>query len=293
MTSPEISVLLATFNGADYIESFLDSLSAQKGVLINLYVSDDGSTDQTLKILDKYVHKFKSINKLSGPQLGPKTNFLYLLQNAQGRYFCFADQDDIWLPEKLLHAIERIGSVKSPRLFTSSVMDFHGYKISRQPYRLPLSAMRNNSQGCTMVFNLELRDLLLKLNQEKIVMHDWAAILLAQIHGQVIYDEKAYVYYRLHANNFIGHRRISTRLYKYLTSLVLPKSKESVINQAFEIKKTIMEPYQNSLFTSWCNSVNSSFVLRAQYLLSHKKIYFTGITNVACALQILMGKYRV
>jgi glycosyltransferase involved in cell wall biosynthesis len=292
MSLPKVSVLLATFNGEKYIEEFLDSLADQVGVEVNLYVSDDGSTDRTLEIIETFINKFKTVKFLEGPKLGPSRNFLHLLQNAQGNFFSFADQDDIWLPEKLLQSVQAIDLVDCPCLFTSSVADFNGSRISRKPFRMPISIMRNNSQGCTMVFNSELRSLLLNLNAKNLIMHDWVALILAQIHGQVIFHEKPYVHYRLHQNNFVGHQTKFNKIYNYLKSLALPKSKSSVFNQALEIMKTIADPDQNDPLVSWCNSVNSSIVPRFKYLLAHRNVYLREVSTFACALQIIMGKFR-
>lgn len=292
MTLPKVSVLLATFNGEKYIEEFLDSLANQVGVEVNLYVSDDGSTDRTLEIIETFINKFKTVKFLEGPKIGPSRNFLHLLQNARGNFFSFADQDDIWLPEKLLRSVQAIDSADHPCLFTSSVADFNGSRISRKPFRLPLSIMRNNSQGCTMVFNSELRSLLLNLNAKDLIMHDWVALILAQIHGQVIFDQNSYVHYRLHQNNFVGHQTKFNGIYNYLKSLALPKSKSSVFNQALEIMKTIANSDQNDPLVSWCNSVDSPFVSRFKYLLAHRNVYLRDVSTFACALQIIMGKFR-
>ena len=152
--------------------------------------------------------------------------------------------------------------------------------------------MRNNSQGCTMVFNSGLRSLLLNLNAKNLIMHDWAALILAQIHGRVIFSQKPDVYYRLHQNNFVGHQSKFERIYNYFKSLVLPKSKNLVFNQALEIMKTIANPDQKDPLVSWCNSVNSSFISRIKYLLAHANVYLREVSTFACALQIILGKFR-
>ena len=292
MTLPEVNVLLATFNGEDYIGELLNSLASQVGVEVKLYVSDDGSTDRTLDLIDVHANKFKFVKLLEGPKLGPASNFLHLLQSAPGNFYSFADQDDIWFPEKLLRAVQGIGVVDYPCLFTSSIADFHGSIISRKPFMLPISIMRNNSQGCTMVFNSELRNLLLKLNREEIIMHDWAALLLAQIHGKVIFDNEPAIYYRIHANNFVGHPTKISKVYKFLKSLMFRKSKSMVLNQALEILKTDQNPKRSDPLVNWCNSVNAPIIYRLRYLFANKKTYLREISTFACAVQILMGKFR-
>jgi glycosyltransferase involved in cell wall biosynthesis len=293
MSQPEVSVLLATLNGEEFIEEFLESLVNQVGVEINLYISDDGSTDQTLDIIKTYKDRFKFLELIEGPKSGPSHNFFHLLEKANGKIFAFADQDDIWFPKKLERAIRRFKKINSPCLYTSSVMDFDGTKISRSPYGLPISIMRNNSQGCTMVFNLELRKLMLGLDRDKIVMHDWCALLMAQIHGQILFDDEPTIYYRLHQKNFVGHQSTPKRMLKYLQSLVFSQSKNLVMKQALEIMKTHGQPNQSVELREWCRSVNGPFISRLEYLFKHKKVFLRSIWSVACALQILMGKFRL
>ena len=84
---PEVEVLLATFNGASYLQEFLGSLAHQEGVKIHLRVSDDGSTDRTLEIVNSFKDQFASFNIYSGPCNGPSANFFSLIENKAINYF--------------------------------------------------------------------------------------------------------------------------------------------------------------------------------------------------------------
>ena len=91
-----VQVLLATHNGEKYLREFLESLVTQTGVIIELLVSDDNSTDGTIEILKMYEEKFASLSVFNGPEQGPARNFFSLLQKANSDYVALADQDDIW-----------------------------------------------------------------------------------------------------------------------------------------------------------------------------------------------------
>jgi len=91
----EVEVLLATFNGGLHIQDFLESLLQQRHVVIHLRVSDDGSSDETLEIIEEYRVKFKTLDVLSGPKQGPAENFLHLIRRASFKFVALAAQVDV------------------------------------------------------------------------------------------------------------------------------------------------------------------------------------------------------
>jgi glycosyltransferase involved in cell wall biosynthesis len=115
---PEVEVLLATFNGAPYLKEFLDSLTRQEGVKIHLRVSDDGSTDETLKIVRFYENEFESCLISKGPCDGPSSNFFSLIDKATFDFIALADQDDVWFPEHLINSVLRLKSSGNPLTMT-------------------------------------------------------------------------------------------------------------------------------------------------------------------------------
>jgi glycosyltransferase involved in cell wall biosynthesis len=120
----EVDVLLATYNGEKYIEDFLSSLLKQKNCKINLYISDDGSTDSTIPLLLRYQDEFNEFRLMQGPELGPMLNFFNLLRASKGKYIALADQDDIWMENHLHASLQRISKFESPALTFSSVAQF-------------------------------------------------------------------------------------------------------------------------------------------------------------------------
>lgn len=212
---PEVDVLLATFNGEKYLEEFLDSLALQENVKINLYISDDNSSDQTLDILSKYNKQFKKLIVLRGPENGPAENFFSLLKHGDSEYVAFADQDDIWEKDHLEKSVSRLnGWSDSPALTFCDVLEFYsdGTKnrvwpnLNREPSAMQLG-VQNFARGCTIVFNKCAKNLILEKPVSGVIMHDWWIYLIISSCGEVIYANSVEINYRVHDNNFIGVSR--------------------------------------------------------------------------------------
>ena len=109
---PHVAVLMATYNGAEFLSEQLDSLAVQTHGNWRLWVSDDGSADATIDILRRYqkVWREDRLILLSGPGRGFQANFLELTArpDISADYYAWSDQDDVWLPEKLARALERL-----------------------------------------------------------------------------------------------------------------------------------------------------------------------------------------
>lgn len=214
---PLVCVLMSTYNGERYIERQIETILNQTECRVKLLVRDDGSSDETSSILERY----KSQNKLSyyiGKNIGPTKSFLELIDNApDADYYAFADQDDIWLPDKLSTAIQML-TAKLPEgangLYFSNLTPVDEkekiIKSKLLPDKLPtdyytLIIRCGWMFGCTEVFTKEFKDFVKKqYRPEKMVMHDLWLGLLASIYGTVIYDSNSKILYRQHQNNAVG-----------------------------------------------------------------------------------------
>jgi len=209
-----VEVLLATHNGRKYIRQFLDSLANQVDVEINLIVSDDNSSDETLQIVTSYTKCFRTLTILNGPNKGAKDNFAHLIKISNSDFSAFADQDDIWLPNHLKESLNRLANhTGKPALAFSKVEEFWESGQSRvwpninvNP-SLSLLLTENMARGCTTVLNRELMNLLKQSNFSKIYMHDWWAILVAKTCGVVEFINAPGVMYRIHEENVVGTRK--------------------------------------------------------------------------------------
>jgi glycosyltransferase involved in cell wall biosynthesis len=109
------SVAMATFNGEAYLREQLDSLAGQILLPCELVVCDDGSSDATVRILQKFQKEAAfSVEIYQNPKrLGFANNFLQAASKCRGDWVAFCDQDDIWFPEKLLSVSDAIGRTKA------------------------------------------------------------------------------------------------------------------------------------------------------------------------------------
>lgn len=154
---------------------------------------------------------------MAGPGRGFSANFMSLVCNksVSGRYFAYADQDDVWEPEKLARAIAWLDHVSPdiPALYCSRTLliDSRDRSIGYSPDFSRPPSFRNAlvqslAGGNTMVFNSRTRLLLSEIGAEAgIVTHDWMTYLVvAACGGRVCMDPLPQVRYRQHGNNIIG-----------------------------------------------------------------------------------------
>ena len=215
--SGKVQILMSTYNGEAYLKEQMDSLLGQTYPEIEILVRDDGSSDGTLGILKEYEEKYNNVYLYPEKNVGVTESFLSLLARSNGEYVAFCDQDDIWLSEKIEKAVEKLALVKGPALYCGHklLVDAQGNplagsnEITNQPPRVSFenAVVESVCTGCTMVLNQPLVESLKNHMPKHAVIHDWWIYLVASYEGQVIYDEKAYICYRQHANNVIGQKQ--------------------------------------------------------------------------------------
>ena len=110
----ELTVCMSAYNGEKYIAEQIESIMTQEGCSPFLYIRDDGSTDNTLDVAKRAAQKYEGrIAIESGTNIGYRKSFLTALCNApETEYFAFADQDDVWLPNKCSSALKKLKGIK-------------------------------------------------------------------------------------------------------------------------------------------------------------------------------------
>lgn len=222
-----IQVLLSTYNGEKYLQQQLDSILIQESVEVSILIRDDGSTDGTLLILSKYASEFSNIEIVEGENMGYARSFMTLLSIAGDYdYYAFADQDDIWLPNKLGVAVSKLSlqSDAKPMMYYSNcqLVDETGQAIGflREdenfiPKSKTQAVVLGFVHGCTMVFNRSSKQLLSQYQPEYNFAHDYWVPLLHFFLGATVYDENAYIQYRQHSSNTFGSERSFRSLLKH------------------------------------------------------------------------------
>lgn len=210
-----VTVLLATFNGEHHLQEQLESIIGQSVGCPKIIASDDGSTDQTPNILKQY-----QVETLPGPRQGFAANFLHLINKTDlnSEFYAFADQDDVWQPDKLKRAIDWLSTrdPEQPSLYCSrttlvneQLVPMGESPLFHKPPSFLNALVQNVGGGNTMVFNrAALNTLRQTKNKEHIVAHDWwAYLLISGAGGSVFYDPIPQIYYRQHQANLIGCNR--------------------------------------------------------------------------------------
>ncbi len=213
-----VAILLSTYNGARFLPEQLDSIARQTHGNWSLLWRDDGSTDQTLAIMRNFTRKI-GVSRCreaadSGIHLGAAASFLSLLaQTPQSQAIAFADQDDVWMPNKLARALPHIGHAGS-RAFLYCARQYlvdeqlQGRYLSILPGDrpgFPASLTQNIVHGNTMVMNRAAADLVRRIPGPPGTVHDWwSYIVISACGGSVLIDPEPVVLYRQHEGNLIG-----------------------------------------------------------------------------------------
>lgn len=220
---PHVQILLATYNGARYLGAQLDSLTRQSHDAWSLAISDDGSTDHTPAIIDRFAaaHGGRLSARVAGPQRGFAQNFLSLLRIADrsAAYVAFCDQDDVWLPPKLSRALDALGQDDPGRPAMYCGRSYHCDAELRVLRPSPAFARgpgfrnalwQNIGGGNTIVLNASARDLLAEASgaAQDIISHDWWMYqMISGAGGRVHYDARPHLLYRQHDANAVGARQ--------------------------------------------------------------------------------------
>lgn len=243
------AVLMSTYNGEEYLREQIDSILCQENVTVRLYIRDDGSSDTTVRILKEYdelVENVIFVNKNQISHVGVKESYLTLLEyvyrTAVPDYYSFADQDDVWLPAKLVSGIKKLSLAadndKGKLYYSNKTYVDKDLTLIKQENILFYDDIyevlwRNQASGCTMIFDRPLAGFLLKHHPEHpCFLHDnWAYRAAKSIGADVIFDKNSYILYRQHEKNVVGiveseiyHKSIWYLMRKAVMVLFLPRN---------------------------------------------------------------------
>ena len=227
-----VDILMAAYNGEEYIAAQIESIMRQSYTDWTLIIRDDGSSDRTIEIIEQIAKKENRI-KLITDKCGNKgviDNFELLLKQSKAKYIMLADQDDIWLPDKVsltlneMLKIEKENKEKPILVFTDATVVDQNLKILNNSYiktenldtviasnfeRLPI---RNCVMGCTIMINFTAKELVLPFNPY-ILMHDWWIALIVHHYGIISFLNNKTILYRQHANNQVGSGRVDKQYF--------------------------------------------------------------------------------
>ncbi|WP_443738787.1 glycosyltransferase [Treponema sp.] len=272
----KIAVLLAAYNGSKWIEEQINSILNQQRVNVTIYVSCDLSTDNTLEILNKYDEKV--ILLPYGSKFGAAApNFYRLIKDVDFStfdYIALSDQDDIWLPTKLIEGVNKIQKTNSAG-YSSNVTAFWDNGIKRTvvkatPQKKYDFLFESPGPGCSFVITKDLaidfkNKLILKESLlKKLDWHDWLIYAFARSNGYKWYiDKKSYMLYRQHASNQLGANSGLKQFNKRVNDII---SGYGINQTVCTIKFCDME--NNSFVRKWYMKGRKGYL----YLMTHSKL---------------------
>lgn len=291
-----IDICLATYNGEGWLPEFLVSLKKQSCTSWKLIVADDGSTDSTIQVLLSHFklepHKIRVVERKSVGE-GVVSNFHDALAASTADYVFLADQDDVWLPQKLSQMLSAIQTMEESR--NNPVLVYSDMQVvdtALQPlnkswwkycgvsktwvHDLRHLLVQNAVPGCAMAMNRSLLDLALPI-PNRVPMHDWWLLLVCLVSGTVGYVDSPCVRYRRHQSaltylrrdgwwhgvkQFFGGRRNVRELYQ-----------QSAIQARYLLERMNhhLVPEQKSLLKSYILAAESGW-WKKRWLLSKMRI---------------------
>lgn len=210
-----IAVLLPTYNGEANLLDMLESLEKQTYNKFTCYIHDDGSSDSTELIIDAWIEKHpkKYIKLEYAPVHGMKENFFSMARAVDADFYFLADQDDVWLPEKIekLLACAKVTQVNSRipvcvycdqyitdsdlNIIEESYVKSKGHDINRN--KLGNVLIENPAGGASMCINQALVDkALVSKDYDGIIRHDHWFMLVACACGLVGVVDEPLVYHK-------------------------------------------------------------------------------------------------
>ncbi len=215
---PTVTVLMSVFNGARYVRAQIDSILDQRDVDVVLIIRDDGSTDDTLRVLRDYSTAHRNVVVEAGRNVGARDSFLSLLVSCtvQSDYYAFSDADDVWLPQKLsaaVDALQRVASPATPALYASRVRyvdsDLKDLGLGpgpRRPLTFANALIECRASGATAVFTHAATEALRRYDYRAARTHDGWVYMVVTAFGPAVFDDRSFILYRQHGGNLTGNQ---------------------------------------------------------------------------------------
>jgi glycosyltransferase involved in cell wall biosynthesis len=309
MHKPTVHILLATYNGAQFLTEQLESIARQTHSAWTLTISDDGSTDNTLALVAEFAARItQPLTVLQGPRQKSSTrNFCHLIQNApdaeSSDLYAFCDQDDVWLDNKLERAVEwhEQQQTHAVRLYCSRTQfvdeQLNPIGLSpgiQRPPSFGNALVQNIASGNTMVFNQAVLKGLQKVRPEHSVWHDWTTYLVATaLGGLVHFQDSPSLLYRQHQRNVVGSNNNLNQLVRSITLSIRGRYQCRISKNQLAIKDMGLQ--ENNKFIELSTLIKliriSSNPLKRAWLFNRSKLHRQGrVSHAILWVAALLGK---
>ncbi|MDB4903547.1 MAG: hypothetical protein JWQ63_2828 [Mucilaginibacter sp.] len=285
MSHKNISVVLTTYNGSNYIKKQIESILNQTVFPDEIIICDDNSNDDTVSQLNTYTNTNPRIKIfVNDKQLGAVENFKQAAKLARhGNWLSFSDQDDIWIPQKLNKLSDEMQLIDdgiTPALVYSdlAVIDKNDNVISTsfwdkqkiRPNKINLATLLygNVVTGCTMLINYQMAQELFCMENNNYLHDEWLS-LIAYSFGKVKFLNERLVLYRQHENNitFSEDYMVPGFIESIKDDFNYLIGKKKFLPHQFNLAKAFFLQYRSklsskqiSIFESFLNMENKNYI---------------------------------
>ncbi|WP_111640786.1 glycosyltransferase family 2 protein [Marinimicrobium alkaliphilum] len=276
--------IICTYNGEAYIEAQLCSILQQSPPPIAIWVSDDGSTDKTEQIVTSTGRQSTvPIHWVRGPGQGIVKNVFSALRKTVADYVFLADQDDIWLENKVAIFSEEMYSAedertKFPHLIFSDAWVWHPQSEKRKSFwmanninpsnanMLSHTAFYNSVQGASSCVNRAMIDCI--KDHDAIIMHDWWMALIAASFGSITHIDEPTMLYRQHRSNLVGSSKPRLKKLMAAKNNISRSARQLEAFRSHYLDK--LSDDKRDFFTDFHKSVKKGGISRMSFISKHK-----------------------
>ena len=269
MKNASVAILLSTYNGALYLDAFLGSLEKQEWRDWHVQVRDDGSTDDTVAILRRWMKRIR-LTLTVGRPVGVTASFLELLKNSGDCDIAmFADQDDVWHADKVVRAVSALTRMPNheaamycarARIVDQDLSPLGLTPDWPRPPSFENALVENIAIGCTIALNRPAIRLVTGVpSPSHARLHDgWCYLVVAAL-GTVLFDSEPSVDYRQHGFNTVG---TEAHLWRRLKSKIIRQLGSYSVNAVFDQALDFHVRYADRLDEERLRKLNDFLSLR-------------------------------
>lgn len=313
-----VLIMMATFNGAKYIQKQIDSIIAQDYKNWNLIIQDDNSSDETYKIINKYIKKDSRISCWLNDcgRRGPYYNFHNLANKCKKinkyNYYMFCDQDDIWDQNKIsrfLSVIEKQDQLKplvcyaDMRLIDENdkIIGISANKILGLAYKNKYSLFFSHIVfGCNMIMNAEnffqVPQIDLDDPYTASLSHDNLYMKYAALTGDIDYIDIQTMSYRRHCCNVTSKQEYNVNFYHVISRIIhlnaLAADHALTYNQSLVTINMMKKTINNDELKQIEKVIRKGGLYAICYIYKRKIHWGKRIKNISRKITMFFGLYK-
>lgn len=309
----KISIAMATYNGAKFLQEQLDSFLCQSRQPDELVVCDDGSSDETIEILEAFKKEahFPVRIYINDKNLGHEGNFGKVIELCTGKIIFLSDQDDVWFPEKLM-TVDKIFESQPKTLvvindleITDADLQLTGQTVLGQIRESGILGKDDKGFiiGCGTAFRSELKAIILPMPELDFGHDKWIHNIAMAIGSRFVLEKKLQLYRRHESNasswvfdaknrvTWQGMVKLSSEMdmvpfyAKHRTALNIIERRLIALGPKFYADFQILQSYYSSLFE----------LVNAQSALTRRAMLFQSTwlkRKMLAASMLFRGDYK-